>query len=417
MLLAACAAFGSFGVSAKGADNKSLLTDGLLNPRGIKVGPDGMLYVAEAGTGGTTQFHTEHDDVLTGNTGRISKIDPATGVRTTVVDGLPSYVGNNPADDPSAFGVADLAFLDNTLYYLRTGGTLHFPGLPNGIYRVNKDGTSKLLADVGAFTKANPTLAVKNGQEDVDPEGNPYSMLVRGRSFYVVDGNQNQVIEVTESGKISRLADFPEHEVTTGIASKDGGPLFVSTLGPEKPGKVYQVGFPTGLITQIAGGVPQLTGLAFGPGGGLYADSFAAPADDPNGPPVKIGSGGIFKVNDDGTMSKIVTGFTAGTTFTFIGDTAYILNDSVNAFGTGEVWKVENFSSIAPQPPDSETPPPPPAPPTPDASKKPVGVKPPDTGSGPTGGSGDAMPIFALAIAAATLGVAVIGGGYATRRR
>lgn len=421
-LLMAVMAFGGTQTLAKGPDDggKTLLVDGLLQPRGIKAGPDGMLYVAEAGTGGDKKVEGGGGTVYTGNTGRISKIDPVTGKRTTVLDGIPSAWGGNANDDPSANGLADIAFLDNTLYYLSTGGESIFPGHPAGIYKVTiaKDpaaSTAKLLANVGAFTAANPTIAVKNGtQEDVDPEGNPYSMIVRGRSFYVVDGNQNQVIQVTEGGAISRLADFGEHVVSTGIASKEDGPLFVSTIGqgpflPED-GRVFQVGFPTGNVVKIASGVSFLTGLAFGPGGQLYAQSFAEPTDDPNGPPIKIGTGGIFKVNADGTLAAVITGFTAGTTFTFIGDTAYVLNDSLNAFGTGEIWKIANFSSITPQAPAVAAPTPPPAPQT-----KPVGITPPNTGSGPS--SSDSSMLWLITMAAAALGTLAIARGVATKRR
>lgn len=424
-LLAAMTAFGgtyAFAKEPPADGGKTLLLDGLLQPRGIKVGPDGMLYVSEAGTGGTTKVEvgSEGFTLFTGNTARISKIDPATGKRTTVVDSIPSAWSGNPNDDPSANGLADLAFIDNTLYYLTTLGEAIFPGQPSGVYKVNKDGTSKLLANIGAFTEANPVAAVKNGsQQDIDPEGNPYAMIARGRALYVVDGNQNQVIQVTESGAISRIADFPEHIVSTGIASKADGPLFVSQIGqePHSPqnGIVYRIGFPTGNITKIASGVPFLTGLAFGPGGQLYAQSFAYPADDPNGPPVKIGTGGIFKVNDDGTMSKIITGFTAGTTFTFIGDTAYVLNDSLNAFGTGEIWKIEHFSSIPPQSLDTETPaaPPPPAPtPAPNGGA----ITPPNAGSGPAD-SGSGALFWVLALAAAAFGVTTLGAATMTKRR
>jgi hypothetical protein len=421
--LAAVTAFGSSYALAKEppADGgKTLLTDGLLQPRGIKAGPDGMLYVSEAGSGGTTKVDAGGDigTVYTGNTGRISKIDPATGARTTVLDGIPSARSGNPADDPSSNGVADIAFLDNTLYYLSTGSEAIFPGHPAGIYKVNK-GAAKLLANIGEFTKANPTAAVRNGsQHDVDPEGNPYSMIVRDRSFYVVDGNQNQVIRVTETGAISRIADFPEHVVSTGIASKADGPLFVSTIGQEpfapQDGRVFQIGFLTGNIIKIASGVSFLTGLGFGPGGQLYAQSFAEPSADPNGPPVKFGTGGIFKVNDDGTLSAVVTGFTAGTTFTFIGDTAYVLNDSLNAFGTGEVWKIEHFSSIVPREPVVATPTA--AAPTPMPPTKPVGITPPNTGSGPMD-SGSGALFWTLALAAATLGLTTIGAAFVMKRR
>ncbi len=425
-LLAAVMAFGGTNALAKeipADEGKSLLIDGLLQPRGIKAGPDGMLYVAESGTGGDTKVDVggELGTVYTGNTGRISKIDPATGARTTVLDGIPSAWGGNPNDDPSSFGIVDIAFVNNTLYYLSTGGEGTFPGHPAGIYKVtiNRDlasDTAKLFANIGEFTRANPSAAVKNGsQADIDPEGNPYSMIVRGNSFYVVDGNQNGVIEVTEGGKIRRLADFPEHVVSTGIASKEDGPLYVSAIGegPFLPqdGRVFQIGFPTGKITEIASGVSFLTGLAFGPGG-LYAQSFAEPSDDPNGPPVKIGSGGIFKVNDDGTLSAVVTGFTAGTMFTFIGDTAYVLNDSLNAFGTGEVWEIQNVSAIAPQAPVLAPEPASEAPPTP---VKPVGITAPNTGGGPANTSGSMA--WVIAIAAITLGALATAGGVAAKRR
>lgn len=429
VLLALGAIFANTGRATHAAPQadgpKTLLTTGLLNPRGIKVGPDGMLYVAEAGSGGTTTVTTpDMGAVMVGNTGRISKINPTTGERTTVLDGLPSAGAGG--GDPEADGTADVAFLDNTLYYLTTGNETIFPGHPAGIYKLQVDGTTKLFANLGAFTKANPVETVKNGsQADVDESGNPYAMIVRDRSFYVVDGNQNQVLAVTETGAVSRLVDFGIHIVTTGIASQASGPLFVATLGegpflPED-GRVYQVGFPTGTLTQIASGVSSLTGLAFGPGGKLYAQSFGDTSDDPNGPPWIPGTGRILKVNGDGTFSTITSGFSLGTTFTFIGDTAYVLNDSVNAFGTGEIWKVPNFSSIQPGPPivaaPTAAPAPTEAPPAPaprPEPTRPVGITAPNTGSGP---SPDTVELWAIALAAAALGACSIAASVAARRR
>src|SRR5450759_3336992 len=74
----------------------SVYATGLNNPRGLKFGPDGKLYVAEGGTGGTNST-AGCDQVIppigpyTGSqTGsRISMID-ALGVRTTVADNIPS---------------------------------------------------------------------------------------------------------------------------------------------------------------------------------------------------------------------------------------------------------------------------------------------------------------------------------------
>src|SRR5437667_2214668 len=128
-VLSALALGSAFGQSASKAgtsavvrsapNNVTVFASGLNNPRGLKFGPDGFLYVAEGGTGGLNSTDGACDQVVppvepyTANvTGaRISKIGP-NGFRTTVVDNLPSSQ-TSPNVGGFISGVADVAFSGN----------------------------------------------------------------------------------------------------------------------------------------------------------------------------------------------------------------------------------------------------------------------------------------------------------------
>jgi sugar lactone lactonase YvrE len=374
-----------------------------------------MLYVAEAGEGGDEEVvvdivpgdFPEFETFLNGRTGRISKIDPGTGERTTVADGLPS----NAHPEFGTVGPAAVAFIGDQLYYAQThgGDEWGFPGEPTGIYKVNDDGTVELLADIGAFNVANPVsdITAEGMQADIEPGGNPYSMVVRDGAFFVSDGNQNQVMRVDQDGSISRVAELSGHPVSTGITfDPSGGPFYVAELGQEpfnpEDGLVVTVSLG-GAINVVASGFSALTDVGIGPHGQLYALQFADQAPPP-GPPLAPFSAKVLKVNSDGTMTPVVTGFTFATAMLFDGAKLYLLSNGLSVLGPGEVWVIDDITAVpspAPPPPAAAEPAPAPAP----------VVIAPSTGSGGALDGGTSAPWLAVSLALLALGLPTAAAG------
>lgn len=223
----------------------TVFATGLNNPRGLKFGPDGNLYVAEGGIGGSDSTVGCCEQAagvgpymgsITGS--RISKITP-NGVVTTAVDNLPSSQTN--ANTGSLIsGAADIAFIGNTLYILLGGagcshGVSQVPALPNGVIRVNADGTLDIIANLGAFQMANPV--VNPEPDDFEPDGTWYSMVAAAigheNDLYAVEPNHGELDKITTSGRISRIVDISAsqgHIVPTAMAYRNGN-FYVGNLG------------------------------------------------------------------------------------------------------------------------------------------------------------------------------------------
>src|ERR1700722_5971353 len=134
------------------SSNVTVFASGFNNPRGLKFGPDGDLYVAEGGAAGTAstvgvcqQVAAPGGPYTGGFTSQISKIAPD-GTVSVVADKLPSSQ-NSAAMGNLVSGVADLAFMGHTLYALLAGaGCSHgLAGTNNGVLRVNSDGSTDLV--------------------------------------------------------------------------------------------------------------------------------------------------------------------------------------------------------------------------------------------------------------------------------
>jgi hypothetical protein len=300
----------------------TVFSTGLNNPRGLIFGRNGYLYVAEGGTGGTNSTIGSCEQVPfpvgpykgspTG--GRISVVNRA-GVRTTITDKLPSSQ-NNEIVGGDIVGVASIGFVDNAMYALITGaGCSHgVPSMPNGIVKVHPNGSFTMIADLSAWLKTHP---VKNPEEDdFEPDGDLYSMIVVRGSFYVIEANHGDMIKVTTRGEITRVVDISAtqgHIVPTSIAFH--GNFFVGNLNTfpivDGGSKIFKI-TPSGELSVWATGFTTILGLTFDEEGRLYV------LENTTGNPFPTpGTGKIIRVSRSGVKKTIASGLNLPTGITF----------------------------------------------------------------------------------------------------
>jgi len=360
-VLSALALGSAFGQSASKAgtsavvrsapNNVTVFATGLNNPRGLKFGPDGNLYVAEGGIGGADSTEGCCEQVIppvgpyTGSVpgSRISKID-ANGVRTTAVDNLPSSQTSATTGNLTS-GAADIAFIGETLYILLAGagcshGVSQVPEMPNGLLRVNADGTTELIANLSAFVKANPVAHPNPG--DFEPDGTWYSMIALGDTLYAVEPNHGELDKITASGQISRIADISAsqgHIVPTALAYH--GNFYVGNLNtfPVVPGssKILKI-TPSGNVTVAIEGLTTVLGLLFDGRDRMYVlETSTAPGD-----PTPF-TGKVIRVDRSGHQTEIASGLFFPTGMTLGPDGAlYVSNVGFGPppVGLGEILRI-----------------------------------------------------------------------------
>ena len=246
-----------------------VIASGLDNPRGLNFGPDGALYVAEAGRGGTSPICHVSPDLGTrcyGPTGAVTRIT-GIGVHSRFITGLPSIAG--PSGD-TAQGPNDIDFGFNAGWIV-TGyggnpldrGNFEAANIRLGsLIRASNTGQWAHVLDISDNELANPD----GNLLDTNPFG--IRVLESQNRILVTDAGANSLLHIGLFGQITAIAVFPNRQV---------GPATIQS-------------------------VP--TAVTVGPDGGLYVSELT-------GFPFPPGAATIYRVNPGGgTPVPVVTGFT-----------------------------------------------------------------------------------------------------------
>ncbi len=297
--------------ASAGAASATRVASGFNNPRELKFGPDGVLYVAEGGVStGDLNTMGKCDQVpavgpykASATGGRISKI--VNGQRVTVNDKFPSSETSDDTGNLTS-SVADIAWIGNTMYAITAGlGCSH--GLQhtvNGVYRINGNANPTLVANLSAFQMANPTAHEFLG--DFEPDGTWYSMIAVRGALYAVEPNHGELDRISTSGQISRVADISAsqgHIVPTVVAIH--GNFYVgnlSTFPIQGNSKVLKI-TPSGYVTPVAWGLSTVLGIAFDNRDRMYVLENTVGAQGP-----APGLGDIVRIDPNGKKTVIING-------------------------------------------------------------------------------------------------------------
>jgi hypothetical protein len=291
---------------------------------GSTIGPDRALYVTD------------------GAAGAVLRIDRRSGQVAPYAGGLP----------PKAFqgvdigGPVDVAFAGRRAYVLVTlvsgrifGEPFGDPEAKNGLYRIERDGSNTLVADLGQWSVDNPPEPAFFVDTGV------HFALERYRGgFLVTDGHHNRVLWVDRHGSIHEFATFG-NVVPTGL-EKAFGRVFVTQMGPiphvPEDGKVVALR-PGRAPREIASGASMLIDVERGPHGKLYGLSQGQWDGVGEGSRALPDTGRLVVVGRHGDLTPVVNGrgqelvLDRPTSLEVVGATAYVVSV------TGNVYRVDGL--------------------------------------------------------------------------
>jgi hypothetical protein len=279
---------------------------------GSTIGPDGALYVTN------------------GNDGTLIRVDRRTGSERVVGSGLPRQI-------IGVGGAMDVAFIGHQAYALVTlaGSDWGDTDAVMGIYRLKRDGTFSVFADLGTWSAEHPPA---------DPDwsasqGVQYSLDAWRHGFVVADAHLGRVIRVDRRGHVSEfLAFISTDTVPTGLEVANGK-VFVATAGPiphipsdsaiiavRRHGWTKVVGK---WAADYAGDRGLIVDVEKGRHHGLYGllqgHWDLEPTPENEGSPAAPNTGEIVVVDADGTFKTVVSGLNQPTSLELVGHVGFVV--------------------------------------------------------------------------------------------
>jgi len=295
-----------------------VVATGLDNPRGITFGPDGALYVAEAGRGGTSPLCLPDTAPpfpptrCLGPTGAVTRISGLL-VQQRVVTNLPSVAVPTGAQ---AAGPNDVDFGFGSMWI-----TIGFGGNPASRAAFEASGIRMgWLARASMNGDWSYQLDLSRFEATANPDGgpvdsNPFKLLIQSNRALFADAGGNAINQIDANLGISNFTVLPRVNTPTGgttdpvatsVAAGPDGNIYVGQLTgfPFTPGvaSLWRVPATGGTPTQVATGFTMIIDVAIGADGAAYVlehdiDGLLGPSMD----------GRLTRVMPDGSRTVIAS--------------------------------------------------------------------------------------------------------------
>ena len=195
------------------------LAEGLHNPRGLDVGPDGKLYILEQGLGTPLESPEAADAPVIpfipglvsqsgGYTGAISALDTETGEVERVYEGLPSFREFNPSTNesrvisigPNGFGIAE----DGTVFVASGGGL-----------------SNQSVAALGPFAEGVSGILRLEGLFDEDPSDAEWELAFNSVEYAGANGPDGATTLFNTQSNLNDVEVGPDGAVYTVDAARN----------------------------------------------------------------------------------------------------------------------------------------------------------------------------------------------------